>query len=83
MAKKTEKNTHICSECIGEFDGKDLYEVLIESIIDPNCKYYTIFCEKCVKKLKFTNYSPYYKSKTKSTTEKTKKSTTEKTKKNK
>lgn len=84
MAKKTEKSTHICSECIGEFDGKDLYEVLVESIIDSNFKYYTIFCKKCVEKLKFTNYTPYYNSKVKEPKEKstkTKNDTSVKTKK--
>lgn len=93
MAKKTEKTTHICSECIGEFDGKDLFEVLIESKLGPSCNYYTIFCEKCVKKREFTNFTPFHKSNVKSpeeklaaktkkdTTAKTKKSTTTKTKK--
>ena len=90
MAKKTEKTTHLCSECIGEFDGKDLFEVLIESKFVSSCNYYTNFCEKCVKKLNFTDYVPFHKSRVKATKEKsivekiatkTKKGTATKTKK--
>jgi hypothetical protein len=85
MAKKTEKTTHICSECIGEFDGKDLFEVLVESKLGPTCNYYTNFCEKCIKKLNYTDYVPFHKSRVKAIKEKdttkTKNDTTEKTKK--
>lgn len=83
MAKK-EKSTHICSGCIGEFDGKDLFEALVVSKIAASSNYYTIFCEKCIKKLGYENATPYQKTKIKSdvekSTAKTKKSTTAKTK---
>jgi len=83
MAKK-EKSTHICSGCIGEFDGKDLFEALVVSKISPSSNYYTIFCEKCITKLGYDNATPYQKTRTKSDTEKTaaktKKATAAKTK---
>lgn len=85
MAKKTEKTIHICSECIGEFDGKDLFEVLVESKLGSTCNYYTNFCEKCIKKLNYTDFVPFHKSRVKAPkekdTEKTKNDTTAKTKK--
>lgn len=91
MAKKAEKSTHICSECIGEFDGKEMFNALKKAIIGSD--YYTIYCGKCIEKLKIKDFTPYYKSNAKSPEEKlaakikrdaatkTKKSTTAKTKK--
>ena len=82
MAKKA-KLTHICSGCIGEFDGKDLFEVLIHSKLGTSCDYYTIFCAKCCKELGHDMSKPYQKtaSKTKTdTASKTKTATASKTK---
>jgi len=50
------KEKHICSECIGEFDGKDLFSALV-----PDREYYTNYCEKCIKKLGIKEYTPYFK----------------------
>ena len=57
MAKK-ETTKHICSECINEFDGKDLFHALKKAVIGDD--YYTIYCSKCIKKLEYTEFTPYY-----------------------
>lgn len=55
MTKKT-SDKHICSECIEDFDAKDIYTAKV-----PEREYYTAYCIKCLKKLKITEYKPYLK----------------------
>lgn len=75
MAKKKVKEEHICSECIKGFDGKDIFTAQV-----PERSYNTNYCEKCIKKLKITEFEPYYKPrKPRAKKETTKKTTTKKT----
>ena len=48
--------THICSECINDFDAKELFVAQV-----PDRDYSTIYCEKCLKKLEITIFKPYHK----------------------
>jgi len=78
---KVKITTHICSECIGDFDAKDLFVAQV-----PDRDYNTIYCEKCLKKLGITEFHPYHKVaekkvKVEKVTSKTKKTTASKTKK--
>jgi hypothetical protein len=57
MVKKA-KETHICSGCIGEFDGKDLFHALKKAIVGSD--YYTIYCAKCIEKIGYKEFTPYY-----------------------
>lgn len=77
MAKKVEKL--ICSECIEEFDPKNLFIAQV-----PDREYSTVYCEKCLKELKIKEFKPYRKprkpraKKTTSTAKKTTRKTTSK-----
>jgi len=53
MATK-KKDIHVCTECLGEFPSKDLYTAEV-----PEREYYTIYCEKCLKKLGIKKCKPY------------------------
>ena len=81
-AKKTKvkSNKHICSECIEDFDAKDLF---VARVIDR--EYTTLYCDKCLKELGLTAIRPYHKVSEKKTkvekTPKPKKDATKKTKK--
>ena len=57
MAKK-EITKHICSGCINEFDGKDLFHALKKAVVGDD--YYTIYCAKCIEKLGYTKFTPYH-----------------------
>jgi len=50
------KTTHICSECIGDFDAKNLFIAQV-----PNRDYTTVYCEKCLDILGITEFKPYHK----------------------
>ena len=52
--KKT--NTHICSECLGDFAPKDLFIGCV-----PNREYSTFYCGYCITKLEIMECSPYLK----------------------
>ena len=53
---KVKITTHICSECIGDFDAKDLFVAQV-----PDRDYNTIYCAKCLKELGITEFKPYHK----------------------
>jgi hypothetical protein len=57
MAKKV-KETHICSGCVGEFEGKDLFHALKKAIVGSD--YYTIYCAKCIEKIGYKEFTTYY-----------------------
>lgn len=69
MATK-KKEKHICSECIGEFDAKDVYSADVPNAMIPHS---TIYCLKCIKKLGIEEYKPYLKPRTPRTKKTTKK----------
>lgn len=77
--KKTKVTTHVCSECIDDFNAKDLFVAQV-----PDRDYTTLYCKKCLDKLELTALRPYHKVAEKKikieTTAKTKKGTTTKTK---
>jgi hypothetical protein len=56
VSKKTKCTTHICSECIGDFDAKNLFVAQV-----PDRDYTTIYCEKCLNELGITEFRPYHK----------------------
>lgn len=60
MAKQ--KTTHICLECLGEFDAKDVHIALI-----PSGDFFSVYCTDCIKALKITDSTPYKNSRKKKT----------------
>jgi len=76
---KSKSNTHICSGCIESFDAKYLFVAHPKS----DNSYTTLYCQKCLDKLKIIPIRPYHKVKEKPIKEvkKTIKSTTKKPKK--
>lgn len=77
MAKAKKSTVHICSECFGEFEPKQIF-------IAPKPKplfeieYSTLYCEKCLTKLGIKESYPYQKTKVKKETVKKVKETKEK-----
>jgi hypothetical protein len=78
MAKAKKSTFHICSECFGEFETKQIF-------VAPKPKplfeieYSTLYCEKCLTKLGIKESYPYQKTKVKKETVKKVKETKEKT----
>jgi hypothetical protein len=56
MIKKATSNKNICSNCIGEFDPKDIFTARV-----PDREYSTDYCEKCLKELGIKEFEPYLK----------------------
>ena len=60
MAKAKKSTIHICSECLGEFEPKE-----INIALKPEREYYTLYCNKCLVKLEIKESRPYQKTKVK------------------
>ena len=51
---------HVCSECLNEFDAKELFIAHVPNPEDvPNRDYNTIYCTKCIEKLKIEEFKPF------------------------
>jgi len=62
MATTKKSAKHICSECLSELDQKDLFVAHVPNPDDvPNRDYNTIYCDKCIEKLKIEEFKPYAK----------------------
>jgi hypothetical protein len=48
------KKIHICTECLNEFDAKDIHIAMIQ-----NGNFLTLYCTNCIKELKITDSKPY------------------------
>lgn len=62
MVKKVTSNKHICSNCIEEFDPKNIFTAQV-----PDRDYSTDYCEKCLKELGIKEFEPYLKPRVKKT----------------
>jgi hypothetical protein len=51
MAKQAK---HICTECLQDFDAKDIHIALI-----PERDFSTVYCTDCIKKLKIKDSKPF------------------------
>lgn len=60
MATTKRSTKHVCSECLNEFDAKDLSVAKRPNPDDvPNREYNTIYCDKCIEKLKIEEFKPF------------------------
>ena len=76
MIKKVKKvisNKHICSNCIQEFDPKDIFTARV-----PNREYSTDYCGECLTELGIKEFEPYLKPRVKKIPAKKKATTTKK-----